>query len=219
MRKGVLLVMTAATAMLAVLPMAAASAATPVLTTGKVGGAPVKVGDIIKASLVTGSKATFFNPGTTTGISCAKATVTDKVTKNPAKPGTATESLTAQTFSSCTSNIAGVTAVNSVTVLSLPYRATVSDAAGFPLTVTKPGGSLKTKIAVTTLLGPATCTYTRAKLSGSASNTGQKDVFKNQVFTRSSGPTNLCPAKGSFSASFGPKKDTSMTGSPAVFVN
>jgi hypothetical protein len=84
--------------------------------------------------------------------------------------------------------------------------------------VTKPGGVLKTKLAINTVLGLVTCTYSKAKLAGKATNTGNADIFKNQVFTLSSGPT-ACPAKGSFSATFGPKKDISLTGSPLVFVN
>ena len=218
MRKGVLLAITAATAMLVVLPMAASAATTSVLTTGKVGGPAVAVGDTIQAPLKTGTKATFFNPGTTTGVSCTKALVTNKVVTNPAAPGTAVESLTAQTFSSCTTNIAGATSVKSVTVLSLPYQSAVSDATGFPVTVTKSGGKLKTKLAINTVVGLITCTYAKAKLAGKATNTGNADVFKNQVFSLSSGPA-TCPAKGSFSATFGPKKDITLTGSPLVFVN
>lgn len=215
MYKRVFLTMATTAAMLAVLPIAAASAATPhVLTTGKVGGTAVAVGATLKAPLKTGTKATFVSPGTTTGVTCATASVTDKVTKNPLKPGTATESLTAQTFGSCTTNIPGATSVKSVTVLNLPYATTVSDATGFPITVSK----TSTKLSLNTILGLVTCTYALATLHGNASNTGSLNSFKNQVFSLSSGPA-ACPAKGSFSASFGPLKDTSVTGSPNVFVN
>jgi hypothetical protein len=219
MRRRMLLAMAAVTAMLAALPMTAASAVThDVLTTGKVGGPNVKAGAIIEAPLKAGTKATFFGPGTTQGVTCTKAMVTDKVVTNPAAPGTAVESLTEQTFSSCTTNIPGATSVKSVTVLNLPYRATVSVATGFPVTLTKPAGVLKTKISLNTVIGTITCTYSKTKLSGTASNAGQTDTFKNQVFALSSGPS-ACPAKGAFSASFGPKEDTSVTGHPLVFVN
>jgi len=219
MRKVVLLATAAVTAVLAVLPMTTASAATvDVLTISKVGGTNVAVGAILKANLKTGTKATFFSPGTRMGVSCKQATVTDKVTANPAKPGTAGESLTAQTFTKCTTNIAGATGVKSVKVLSLPYTTALSDAAGFPITVTKPGGALKTTIVVNSTLGAITCTYKDAKLSGSASNTGSVNAFTNQVFKLSSGSA-ACLAKGSFSATFGPLQDTSVTGNPAVFVN
>jgi hypothetical protein len=211
--------MATATAMLAVLPMAAASAATPhVLTIAKVGGLAVQTGQVIQAPLKAGTKATFFSPGTTTGVSCPKALVTNKVVTNPLKPGTAVESLTAQTFSGCTTNIPGTTSVKSVKVLNLPYKTTISDATGFPVTVTKPGGVLKTSIAINSVLGLLTCTYRATKLSGKASNAGNVNIFKNQVFTLSSG-SSACPAKGSFSATFGPLKDISLTGQPLVFVN
>jgi hypothetical protein len=211
--------MATATAMLAVLPMASASAATPhVLTIVKVGGAAVKVGAIIKAPLKTGTKATFFSPGTTTGVSCSAALVTNKVVTNPLKPGTATESLTAQTFSKCTTNITGATSVQSVKVLNLPYTSKISDATGFPVTVTKPGGVLKTSITINSVIGLLTCTYKATKLSGKATNVGNADIFKNQTFTLSSG-SSVCPAKGAFSATFGPKRDFSVTGTPLVFVN
>jgi hypothetical protein len=213
--KRIFLTMATATAMLAVLPLAAASAATPhVLTTGKVGGPAVAVGAIVKAPLKIGTKATFFSPGTTTGVACTKASVTDKVTKNPLKPGTAVESLTAQTFSSCTTNIPGASSVKSVTVLNLPYSTTISDATGFPITVSK----ASTKLSLNTILGVVTCTYSLAVVHGKASNLGSVNIFKNQVFALTSGPS-ACPAKGSFSATFGPLKDTSVTGSPNVFVN
>lgn len=205
--------------MLAVLPIASASAATPVLTTGSVGGAAVKVGDIIKAPLKAGTKATFFSPGTTTGVSCATALVTNKVVTNPAKPGTATESLTAQTFGKCTTNIAAGATVQSVTVQKLPYKSAISDATGFPVTVTKPGGKLQTTIVIGVLGTTITCIYQATKLSGKATNAGSADIFKNQTFTLSSGPPGACPASGAFSATFGPKKDFSVTGSPLVFVN
>lgn len=205
--------------MLAVLPMAAASAATPhVLTLAKVGGAAVPTGHIIQAPLKAGTKATFFSPGTTTGVTCLKALVTNKVVTNPLKPGTAVESLTAQTFTGCTQNIIGGATVKSVTVQNLPYKSTISDATGFPVTVTKPSGVLKTTIVIAVLGTTLTCTYKAIKLSGKATNVGNADIFKNQLFTLLSG-SSACPTQGSFSATFGPKKDISVTGQPLVFVN
>ena len=205
--------------MLAILPMTGASAATPhVLTIAKVGGVAVKAGQVIQAPLKAGTKATFFSPGTTQGVSCPKALVTNKVVTNPLKPGTAVESLTAQTFTGCTSNIPGTTTVQSVTVQNLPYKSTVSDATGFPVTVTKPGGVLKTTIKINSVLGLLTCTYKAVKLSGKATNVGNADIFKNQRFTLLSG-SQACPTVGNFSATFGPKKDISVTGQPLVFVN
>lgn len=215
MRKAMPPVLTAAAAaMLAAFPMAAAAATPHVLTTTKVGGPNVAVGATLKASLKSGTKATFYEPGTTTGVSCSKSSFTSKVTKNPAAPGTATESLTAQTLSSCTTNITGATSVKSVKVLKLPYATTVSDAAGNPVTVSKPS----TKLTLNTVIGVVSCTYGAASIKGKASNAGNLITFKNQAFTLSSG-SSACPASGDFSAMFGPVKDTSASGSPAVFVN
>ena len=216
MRKRMPSVITAAaaTALLAALPATASAATHHVLTTKKVGGPNVAVGATLKASLKKGTKATFYSPGTTTGVTCGKSSLTSKVTKNPAAPGTATESLTAQTFSSCTTNITGANSVKSVKVLNLPYATTVSDASGNPVTVSKPS----TRLSLNTVIGVVTCTYSAATIHGKASNTGNLITFKNQLFTLSSG-SSACPASGDFSAKFGPVKDTSVSGSPAVFVN
>lgn len=219
LRKRAFLTVALTMAMTAVLPLAMAFAATPhVMTINKTGGPAVKVGAILKAPLKAKTKATFFSPGTTTGIKCSTAHVTDKVIVNPLRPGTVREKLTSQTFSKCTTNIPGTTSVKSVTVVGLPYRTTVSDAKGFPVTVTKPNGSIKTKVVVKSLLGSLTCVYSKSKLTGSASNTGNKITFKNQVFKKSAG-SSACPAKGSFSATFAPLRDVSVSSHPLVFIN
>jgi len=221
MRTYLYLAGAAVTALVMVMTAAPASAAVDVLTISRVGGSNVHVGDILKASLVTNTSAGFFQSATsTTGIKCAKSTFSAKVTANPGKPGTAKESVTSQTFSSCTSNVSGVTSVQSVKVGNLPYNSTISDSAGFPVKVkqtstTKP---LKTTLVLNTMLGPVTCVYTAAGISGSASNTGNTVSFKNQKFTLKSGPSS-CFSSGFFTAKYGPVKDTSRTNSPKVFVN
>lgn len=222
MRRYLYLAGTAVIAVVTVLSALPASAATiNVLTIGKVGGANVKVGNIVKASLKTGTTANFFMSSTsTTGVKCAKSSFASKVTANPPKPGTAKESLTTQTFSSCTSNVTGVTSVKSVTIQNLPYNVTQSDTIGFPLKVsgtssTKP---LKTTIVLNTVLGPVTCVYKAASISGRSSNTGNTNSFSKQKFTKLSGPV-ACFANGFFTATYGPVRDTSVTGSPKVFVN
>jgi hypothetical protein len=224
MRKLLLFVAALTAAVMAALPLTMASAATPhVLTINKVGGPAVKVGAILKANLKVNTKAKFVNPSNTAqGVFCNRASLTNKVIKNPLKPGTAVESLTAQTFSKCTtSGLAGAT-VNKVVVRNLPYTTKVSDAKGFPITVTKPGSVLKTSITITALGQTFTCTYKKTTLKGNASNVGNVNIFKNQVFVLSAGPSTLCLAKGSFSATFGPLKDFSVgtaTTHPKVFVN
>jgi len=222
MRRYLYFAGAAAAALLIVLPAGPAWARTAhVLTTGKVGGTNVAVGDILKASLASGTTSTFFKSTTsTTGVKCSKSSFSAKVTANPVKPGTAKESLTSQTFSSCTSNVSGVTGVQSVKVGNLPYNATISDASGDPVKVSETSSTkpLKTTIVLNTVVGSITCVYTAKSVSGAASNTGNTVSFTNQKFTKSSGPSS-CFSSGFFTAKYGPVTDSSMTGSPKVFVN
>jgi len=222
MRKVFVPAAAAAAMLLAVLPMTAASAApkSDVLTIKKVGGANVAKNATLQASLKSGAATFYTTAKGKTGVKCTKVSFTDKVTKNPTagtttKPSTATESLTKQTFNKCTSNVAGTTNVKSVKV-NTPRPTTISDAKGFPVTVI----GTSTTLTLGTVVGTLTCTYKakNSKTSGVASNTGQTIKFTNQIFTLSSGSSG-CPKTGYFSATFGPVRDTSVKGSPAVFVN
>lgn len=207
-----------ATALIAILPVASAAAASVhVLTTGKVNGPAVKPGAVLKASLAKGSAATFT---TSLGkLTCAKSGLTAKVTGNPAKHGTARETLTAQTFSKCTINVSGVT-VSSVTVSNLPYHITVSDSKGNPVKVSELS---KTKPLLTSFTAKAgtvvvSCSFKATAISGSTSNKGNVTVFVKQSFKLAAG-SSFCPASGTFSATYGPLRDSSVKRSPVVFVN
>lgn len=217
---------TLATAALAALALtgaavAPAQAAGAVLTTTSPTGPAVAVGDVLTASLVSGTSATFYNSATgTTGVKCAASSFSATVTSNPAAPGSATEQLNTQTFGSCTSNVVGVTGVKSVTVTSLPFTNTVSDAAGFPVKLT-PGaaGVMGTTVVLNTILGSISCNYTNSTgINGTASNSGNTIRFTAQPFTLASGPS-LCFSTGYFSATYGPVVDTSVAGSPVLVVN
>jgi hypothetical protein len=214
MRIRVALLGATVAAVLAAAPLPASAAAHKVLTNGRVGGRAVKVGAILRAGLKSGTQATLFAPGTKVGVRCRSASVTDKVTRNPAAPGTAVESLRAQKFARCSTDIPGTTAVRNITVLGLPYRTTVSDSAGHPVTIFR----ARTRLTLNTVLGPVTCTFRAARLRGTASNTGQVIVFRHQRFTLSGG-SSACPKAGSFSATFGPVRNFSVRGRPHVFVN
>lgn len=211
----------AATALLAGLIGAAPAVASPssslassVLTYGSVGGSAVTVGDVVKASLASGTSATFYSSTTgTTGVKCAASTFSATVLTNPTAPGTATESLTAQTFTSCTSNVFGTTGVQSVTVNNLPYATSVTSAG-----VVTISGSIQSTVVLNTLLGPTTCVYRTTSLTGTAVNGTNSITFTNQVLTKSSGPS-TCFGTAYFSARYSPVLDTSKTGSPAVYVN
>jgi hypothetical protein len=213
-----LLALPCALTALALLPATTAAADGSVLTYGSAGGTAVSVGDVLTAPLTSGSTATLYNSSSgTTGITCTDSQLTATVTANPSAPGTAGESATAQTFSNCTSNVFGVTAVDSVSVDNMPYTTTV--ASGGALTVTPASGSeIQTTVVLGTLLGSVTCVYQAGPLTGTSSNTGNTIAFSNQAFSLTSG-SGLCPSSGYFSATYGPVTDSSVSGSPAVYTN
>lgn len=209
--------LTALTA-LALLPATTASASGAVLTHGSAGGDAVSVGDVLTSSLASGTKATLATTSNgTSGITCTGSTLSATVTSNPAAPGSATESATAQTFSGCTSNVFGVTAVQSITVDALPYTTTASSDGTVKVTPAA-GGSIQTTVVLSTLLGAITCVYRAPSLAAVSSNTGNSLTFTNQAFTKFSGSF-LCAANGYFSAVYAPVVDSSVGGAPAVYTN
>ena len=205
-----------ASAAVVALPATSAFAAGHVLTISKTGGTAVKTGAVLKAGLAKG-KTAVFSLGTET-LTCKSASFGAKVTGNPGKPGKATESLTSQKFSKCTINVSGIT-FKSIKVSNLPYKVTVSDAKGDPVTISGSSTSKPIAVTVTVALGKSNivCSYKAASIKGSASNTGNTITFSKQKFSRKSG--SLCPATANFSATFGPVTDSSVKGSPKVFVN
>jgi hypothetical protein len=168
----------------------------------------------VTASLASGTAATFYSsPTGTSGVRCTSSQFAATVTDNPAAPGTATESLTAHSFASCTSNVSGVTGVNSITVQNLPYTTTVTSAG--VVTVSPPSGStIRTTVSLRTLLGNVTCVYQGSGLTGTASNATNSIAFSNQPFSKVSG-SSLCFANAYFSATYAPVT----SGGAAVFVN
>ncbi|MFI5836821.1 Tat pathway signal sequence domain protein [Micromonospora sp. NPDC051300] len=198
----------------------ATALASAVLTYPAPAGTAVSVGDVIQASLKTGTNATFYNSASgTTGIKCAASSFSAKVLTNPTAPGTATESLTAQTFTSCTTNVLGTTGVQSVTVNNLPYSTKVTSAGVVTIsgTATAP---IQSTVVLNSLLGPITCVYRTGTntLTGTAANATNSIAFTNQTLTKFSGPS-LCFGTAYFTATYSPVKDTSKTGSPGVYVN
>jgi len=181
-------------------------------------GPEATVGDVLTAALSTGTTGFFATAsGGTTGVSCAASSFSATVVDNPAAPGTATESTTAQTFGTCTANITGVTSVNSVVVANAPFATTVASDG----TVTVSGTSaapIQTTLSLGTILGSITCVYQAASITGTASNTDNSITFTNQAFPKVSGSI-LCPSNGYFTAKYAPVLDTSVSGSPAIFTN
>ncbi|QFR01028.1 Tat pathway signal sequence domain protein [Streptomyces phaeolivaceus] len=217
MRTRSLLALAAGTAALMVSAISPASAADTVLTTGGLAGDAVAVGDVLSASLASGTAGTFRSSATgTSGISCAASTFTATVTDNPAAPGTATESVDAHTFGSCTSNVLGVLGVNSITVNNLPYTTAVTS--GGALTVTPAADSvIQTTVVLRTLLGTINCVYQAPSITGTSDNTDNSINFTAQPFTRTSG-SSLCFATGYFTAKYAPVLDTAQGGA-TVYTN
>ncbi|MGW6917180.1 Tat pathway signal sequence domain protein [Kitasatospora sp. NPDC054939] len=196
-----------------------ATTATAVLTHGSAGGTAAAVGDVLTANLQSGTYATFYSSATgTSGIKCAASSFAATVTANPDAPGVATESLTTQTFGSCTSNVLGVTGVQSITVNNLPFTNAVSSSGAVTLGPSG-AGPMQTTVVLKTILGTVTCVYRApGSISGTTSNTAQTIGFSSQVFNKYSGP-GTCFAAGYFSATYGPVVDSSVPGSPHIYVN
>ncbi len=183
------------------------------LTVGKAGGAAVKVGAKLTASLVKGTKATFAMSGQT--LTCKSASFTAVVTKNPTKPGKALESLTAQTVSKCKTSVAGIK-IKKTFASNLPYNTSVSDAKGDPVAVT--GRSAKKPIELTAVaaLGTATvtCPYTAKIVKGAASNKGNTITVTKQKFTVVKGSNGLCPPAASLLGQVRPGQGHQRQGQP-----
>ncbi|MGW1714796.1 Tat pathway signal sequence domain protein [Streptomyces sp. NPDC002156] len=211
------LALAAAVAGLSVAAVTPASAADTVLTVGSAAGDAVAVGDVLSASLASGTTATLYSSATgTSGVSCAASTFTAKVETNPAASGTATESVTAHTFGTCTSNVLGVLGVTSVTVNNLPYTTSVTSDG--TVTVTPASGStIQTTVVLSTLLGSINCVYQAPSLTGTSSNTDNSINFTSQAFTKFSG-SSLCFSSGYFTAKYAPVQDVTQ-GNATVFVN
>ncbi|MFD5252771.1 Tat pathway signal sequence domain protein [Streptomyces bobili] len=201
MRTRPLLALAGTVAALSLTAVTPASAADPaVLTTAN---GDVAVGDVLTASLASGTNATLYSSATgTSGVSCAASGFTATVTDNPTAPGTATESLTGHTFGSCSANVIGVLGVTSITVNNLAYSTAVSSDG--TVTVTPAAGSaIQTTVVLRTLLGSINCVYQAPSLTGAASNADNSITFTGQHFTKSSG-SSLCFANGYFTAKYAP---------------
>ncbi|NKQ26177.1 Tat pathway signal sequence domain protein [Streptomyces galbus] len=214
MRARSFLAVAGTVAALSIPAITPASAAGNVLTTGSAGGTAVAVGDVVTAPLASGTSATLYSSATgPSGVVCATSQFTAAINTTPAAPGTATESVTAHTFSNCTSNVTGVLGVNSITVNNLPYQSTV--ASNGPVTVPAASGStIQPPVVLRTRLGPVTGVSRVPGLTGTAGNADNSITFSNQQFTKVSG-SSLCFANGYFTAKYAPVTDNGAK----VFVN
>ncbi|HEX6969492.1 MAG TPA: Tat pathway signal sequence domain protein [Micromonosporaceae bacterium] len=197
--------------MVSAVAAAPAAAATNVLTYGN--GTAVPVGTQLTADLAPGTTANFYSSTSgSTGVRCAASNFRATVDSNPTAPGVAEETLTEQTFGSCTSNVFGVTGVRSITVDNLPYAAAVSSSTGL-VTIS---GNIRSTVGLNTLFGSITCVYEPpgGSLVGTTSDVDNSITFTNQRFDKVSGPS-LCFSTAYFSAKYAP---VTGPGGP-VFVN
>jgi hypothetical protein len=197
--------------------------AKPVLTTGKKGGPAVKKGAVLKASLA--AHTTVALAIGSFAATCKSSSIKARVTANPSRAGKATLSVTGESISKCSISVAGVT-LKSLTALNLPYAGTVSAAKHDPVTIaeSKKSKPLGFKAVISVGATSATCVFTATKVSGRASNTGNKVTFKAQPFVLDASASSLLCAeagasKATFSATYGPLRDTSVKHSPKVFVS
>jgi len=209
---------------------AAHHAAKPVLTVGKKGGPAVRKRAVLKASLAKGKSAVFAlntSLGTFTAT-CTKSTLEVKVTANPSTRGKATLSLTGETISSCTLKGApdGIT-LTSISATNLPSDVTISSAKGFPITI---AGRSKTKpLAFSAVInassvgaGSLTCVVTAPTAKANGSNKGNEVTVSKQKFTLDKSASSAdcsIASTATFSATYGPIRDTSVKHSPKVFVS
>ncbi len=221
----------AAGAAAVLLPLSAASVAqaaptkakVDVLTTTKAGGTNVKAKAVLAASL-TAKTDVDFAAGSNLTATCSDSSISFTVTSNPAKPGTADLSLTKEPSSKCKVGGAFGSDVSSISVslAKPPYKATISDKAGkagFPVSVSSPVVEVTATAEGTSVV----CLFTTKTLSGTFSNKTNGISFSKQTLTLvTKGSNSLCSAVGTsstFSASYSPVKDSSVKGSPKVFVN
>jgi hypothetical protein len=217
MRKFLYMPVLAAVAALTVLAAGPAQAAGgDVLTAG---GNNVVVNDVITGSSTSAVLSTSIGK-----ITCTVAGFSAKAASNPAAPGTATETVTSLSASSCTSTITGTTGVTSVGLngSSTPTASVCSTSAcpASPVTtVPELFISPTVKVVLTSVLGPVTCIYGGTTLFASVNNAGDSFTFTSQSVNRQTGSSTACPSTGTYTATYGSVKDTTMTGSPAITVN
>lgn len=209
MRKYTYLAAAAAAALVVSVATAAPTSAAPsaageVLTYVSPTGPGVAVNDVLTSSLAAGTLATFYStPGGSTGVECSVSNFSATVTSNPSVPGTATERLDAQTFSSCVSKgVFGVLGVQSVTVNLLPYGVTADSTTQNVVISNDP---IRATVKLSTLLGSITCVYEDGDdtMTGTTDDSDNSITFTDEQFVKVSGP-NLCFGVAYLDAKYGP---------------
>ncbi|HEX6500306.1 MAG TPA: hypothetical protein VF054_14940 [Micromonosporaceae bacterium] len=187
-----LAVAAAATALFTALTTGTASAAPAVLTFGGVGGAPVPIGGSLQSS---GTETLYSTTTGTYGFACTNVYNGYTVTSNPVAPGSATMKLNWLQLGSCTSTVPGVTGVNTMYLVDLPYRVAV-DSPG-KVTYTDGGsGPMRTIIQPSVGGTTVTCAYQShdSVVYGVWSNADNSITVTNAPFDLISSPSPYCPS-------------------------
>jgi predicted Zn-dependent protease len=196
-------IVTAAVAAGVALTMTASASTSDVLTYGSQGGSNVSVGSTLSSNLSSDTQATFYTSSNgSDGAACSSGTMSEDVTANPTAGGNATADVGSQSFGGCSNN--------------LGYTESSAKVDSYSATVNSSGVSVGT-VSATLVFTPGleksvTCNYTGTSLSGS-------NVFSNQLMVGDGLNYGSCPKDVYFSATYGTVTDTSVEGSPAVYVN
>jgi hypothetical protein len=232
MRKYRYLAAAAAGVMVLAAPVGTALAASahtaankPVLLVGSSKGKAVKNGAKIGASLASGKKVAF-SVGAF-AATCKKSSFTAKVVKNPSTKNKATFSLTNETVSGCalTTPISGVSLV-SVVAKDLPANGSVTSKGAFTISEASKSKPLAFAATVDVSGTDYTCVFSAASTKGKSSNKNQSVALSgkftlNQKLSPAAG-YGLCEefkiTTSTFSATYGPVRDTSVKHHPKVYV-
>jgi hypothetical protein len=177
-----------------------------VLTTGSAGGPNAAISDL-------------FTSGVAGGPNCTSGTAQATVQTNPAVPGTAALQLTALSYSGCSLDMGGAVGTIPATVVAnnLPYPMSIGDGTGDPATL----GMVSLTISVNG--GSTSCTYASpGALTGGYANATNSITFSGSALAFTGGTGSLsssCPTASLSPPLLTSVVDSSVSGSPAVFVN
>lgn len=219
-RRVLLAVAAAAALVLSLTAMAQAAPArakADVLTTSRVGGPDVRSRAVLTAGLA--PKTTFVFNTASFRITCRQASISLKVVSNPSRGHVAVLSETNQRTGKCKA-FGRIAKSITVSLIKLPRKTKMSGSKGDPVVVSGPVVKI---VAKTTFAGTVTCVYTAKRSNGRFSDKSQSVTFARQAsmldLRKSSQACLKTGISGTYTASFGPLRDTGVKGKPRVFVN
>jgi hypothetical protein len=181
--------------------LSASAATADVLTYGSSGGTNIAVNSNVSTAIKSGTTAAIEGAGS--AATCSGSSITGTVTSNPASPSTAKLSIKTLAISGCKSS-GGIN--YTVSTAGLPYAESVTSSGANTIT-----GAITMTVTWTSNGTPYKCIYTTGSLSGT------NGKFTSQVLRRS-GVLPDCDSSVSVTVGFATPKDTSVGGSPAVYL-